>query len=106
VRDFHPRLCRTEKAVNFQSTRQSSKEAGGPKDKASLFLVCCASSNRRSENVVVETIIVPELKLRNVKMQAFLVDVVECADDSALEDAPEALNRLVVAGFEFCSGLV
>jgi hypothetical protein len=28
--------------------------------------------NRRSENLVVEAIIVPELELRNVKMQVFL----------------------------------
>jgi hypothetical protein len=39
-----------------------------------------ASLNRRSENVVVKAIIVPELELRNVKMQVFLADVVECAD--------------------------
>jgi len=41
--------------------------------------------------VAVETIIVPELELRNVKMQVFLTDVVECADNAALEDASETL---------------
>jgi hypothetical protein len=49
---------------------------------------------RRSENVVVEAIIVPELELRNVKMQVFPPDVVECADDAALDDAPKTLNRI------------
>jgi hypothetical protein len=38
-----------------------------------------ASFNRRSENIVIKPIIVPELKLRNVKMQVFLADVMECA---------------------------
>ena len=47
--------------------------------------------NRHSENVIVEAIIVPELELCNVKMQVFLADVVECADDTALDDAPEAI---------------
>jgi hypothetical protein len=55
-----------------------------------------ASLNRRSENVVVEAIIVPELKLRNVKMQVFLTDVVACADHLALEDASGAFNRIGV----------
>jgi hypothetical protein len=57
-----------------------------------------ASLNRRSENVVVRAIIVPELELRNVKMQVFLAHVVESADDAALEDAPEAFNRVGVNG--------
>ena len=48
--------------------------------------------NGRSENVVVEPIIVPELELRNVKMQVFLADVVECDDDATLENAPETLR--------------
>jgi hypothetical protein len=55
-----------------------------------------AATDSRSENVIVKAIIVPELELRNVKMQVFLTDVVECADDAALEDAPEALNRVGV----------
>lgn len=55
-----------------------------------------APLNRRSENVVVEAIIVPELELRNVKMQVFLTHVVEFADDPALEDAPETFNRIRV----------
>jgi hypothetical protein len=39
--------------------------------------------NGCSENVVVKPIIIPELELRNVKMQVFLTNVVECADDTA-----------------------
>jgi hypothetical protein len=46
------------------------------------------------KNIVTEAIIVSELELRNVKMQVFLADIVECADDTALDDAPKALNRV------------
>jgi hypothetical protein len=52
--------------------------------------------NRRSENVVVEAIIIPELELCNVKMQVLFADIVECPHDTALEDAPKAFNRLGV----------
>jgi hypothetical protein len=57
---------------------------------------CSASLNRRSENVVVEPIIVPELELRNVKMQVFLCSRYGRCDDPAFEDAPETLNRVSV----------
>jgi len=46
------------------------------------------SLNRRFENVIAEAIIVPELELRNVKMQIFLADIVESADDAAVEARP------------------
>jgi hypothetical protein len=52
--------------------------------------------NRRSENVVVKAVIIAELKLRDIEMKVLFVDVVEGADDPALEDAPKALNRLSV----------
>jgi hypothetical protein len=55
-----------------------------------------ASLNSRPENIVVEAIIVPELELRNVKMQVLLAHVVESADDPALEYPPEAFNRVGV----------
>jgi hypothetical protein len=54
------------------------------------------SSDSCSENIVVEPIIVPELELRNVKMQVLFADVVEGADDAALNDAPKALDRVRV----------
>ena len=40
--------------------------------------------NRRSENVVVEPIIVSELKLRNVKWQVFRADLVERTNETIL----------------------
>ena len=57
-----------------------------------------ASLNRRSEIVIVEAIIIPELELCNVKMQVLFANIVECADDTALEDAPKAFNGLSVNG--------
>jgi hypothetical protein len=52
--------------------------------------------NRCSENIVVKAIIIPELELRNVKWHVFGADLVERADDTTLENAPETLNRLGV----------
>ena len=54
--------------------------------------VLLASLDCRSENVVVEAIIVPELELRNVKMQVLLAYIVECPDDAAFDDVPEAFK--------------
>ena len=50
------------------------------------------SFNRRSENVVVKAIIVPELELRNVKMQIFLADIVECADNPIVSSGSDAIH--------------
>lgn len=55
-----------------------------------------ASADRHSENVIIEAIIVPKLELRNVKMQVLFADVVESADDPALDDRPKALDRVGV----------
>jgi hypothetical protein len=49
--------------------------------------VSCALDSD-SENIVVEPIIVPELELRNVKMQVLFADVMKGAHDTALEDTP------------------
>ena len=53
-----------------------------------------ASLNGRSENVVVKTIIVAELELDNIERHVFGAYLVESTDNLALEDRPEALNRL------------
>jgi hypothetical protein len=55
-----------------------------------------ASFNRRSENIAVEAVVVAELKFRDVQRHIFAADLVERAHDTALEDAPEALNGLSV----------
>lgn len=59
-----------------------------------LFVVASCTLNRRSENVIVEAIVIPKLKLRNVKWQVFGADLVERAHDTALKDAPETLDCL------------
>ena len=53
-----------------------------------------ASANRGSEDVGILAIVVPELELCNVKRQVFGADFMESTYDAALEDAPEALNRI------------
>ena len=55
-----------------------------------------APANRRSENVGVETVVIAELKLGDVQRQIFGADFVEGADHAALEDRPEAFNRVGV----------
>jgi hypothetical protein len=56
------------------------------------------SLNRRSENVVIEAIIIAKLELSDIERQVFCADFVERADDAALENAPETFNRLGVNG--------
>ena len=55
-----------------------------------------ASLNRRTENVRVEAVVIAELKLRDVQRHILLADLVECADNTALDDRPEALNGVGV----------
>jgi len=55
-----------------------------------------ASFNRRSKNIVVEPIVISELKLRDVQRQIFAADLVIAAHDPAFEDAPEAFDGLGV----------
>ena len=55
-----------------------------------------ASLNRRAENIRIEAIVVAELEFRNVQRHIFGADLVERADDAALEDRPEAFNRIRV----------
>ena len=52
--------------------------------------------NRRSENIVVEAIIIPELELRNVERHVFGAHLVERTHHAALEDRPEAFDCLSV----------
>ena len=64
---------------------------------ASMILAASSASlNRRSENVVVEAVVISELKFRDVQRQIFGADLVIAADDAALEDRPEAFNRVGV----------
>jgi hypothetical protein len=55
-----------------------------------------APRNRRTEDVRVHAVVVAELKLGNVQSHVFPADFVERADNTALEDRPESLNRVGV----------
>jgi hypothetical protein len=53
-----------------------------------------ASPDRFSEDVLVLTVVVPELKLGNIQRQILAADLVERADHAALYQRPEAFNGL------------
>src|SRR4051812_19382055 len=55
-----------------------------------------AACYRSLENFGVVSVVVAELELRNVQRQVFLADLVISADNAALHQRPEALNRLSV----------
>lgn len=50
---------------------------------------------RSLENIGIAPIVVPKLKFRDVHRHIFATDLMERADDTALEDRPKALNRLM-----------
>jgi hypothetical protein len=51
---------------------------------------------RRAEYIRVVPVVIAELEFSDVQMQIFLADLMECPDDSALEDGPEAFNCIGV----------
>ncbi len=55
-----------------------------------------AACYRRSERIGVATVVIAELKFGNVQQHIFGAHLVECADNTALEQRPEALNRVGV----------
>src|SRR5882724_1601012 len=62
------------------------------------MLRASTSLNRRSENVVIEAVVVAELKFGDVERHIFGADLVERADDAALEDAPRGYrSHLIVS---------
>lgn len=63
---------------------------------ANIVLSNLASAYRRSENVVIEPIVIFELTFSDVERQIFVTYLVVAADDAALEDAPKAFNRVRV----------
>src|SRR5271168_1453796 len=53
-----------------------------------------ASTYSRAENVSIISVIVAELKLRDVQRHIFGADLVEAANNPAFEDRPKTLNRI------------
>jgi hypothetical protein len=56
--------------------------------------VLSASFNRRSKDVRVLPIVIAILELGNIEGEIFSADLVERADDAALDDGPEAFDGL------------
>src|SRR6185437_10082276 len=55
-----------------------------------------AACYRGSKNIHVLPIVIAEFKFSDVQRQILLADLMECADDAALDDRPEAFNRVGV----------
>lgn len=52
------------------------------------------SSDRRSENVLIHAVVIPELKLRDAEWEIFRADFVEFPKHAAFNERLEALNRV------------
>ena len=61
---------------------------------SSAFGHYSASLDRRSKDIRVLAVVVPELKLGDIERQIFLADLVEASHDAALDERPEALDGL------------
>jgi hypothetical protein len=61
-----------------------------------IYLIYLATTDRRSENVGVETIVIPELKFRDVQRKVLFADLVEGADHAALNQRPKAFDGVCV----------
>ena len=55
-----------------------------------------ASLDCRSENIGVLSVVIPKLEFSNVQMQIFLANLVISADDTTLQDRPEAFDGVSV----------
>src|SRR5258708_33060090 len=80
----------------FPRSRSEPKMQYLQQTQPALLELILTSLNRRSENVRVPSIIVAEFEFRNIERHVFGADFVEASDDPALEDRPEALNRVGV----------
>jgi hypothetical protein len=61
-----------------------------------MFPYYLTSTNCRAEYIGVFPIVIAELELSNIERHVFGADLMERADDPALEDRPETLNRVRV----------
>src|SRR5437899_538455 len=77
-----------------RTSTQSSKpriQLRNPKQDIRCLLT---SLNRRSEDVCVFAVIVAELELSDIERKVLFADLVEGADAAALNQRPEAFNRV------------
>ena len=54
------------------------------------------SANHRTKDIRIGAVVISELKFRDVQRHIFGRNFVEAANDAALEDRPETLNRVGV----------
>src|SRR6266487_4174617 len=80
----------------FPRSIQAPRAQEPPQSMRAMDEVVSASFNRRSEDVRVLTVIVAELELSNIERHVLAADLVKRAEHAALEDRPEALNRIRV----------
>jgi hypothetical protein len=60
----------------------------------SLSLLNSASLDCSPEDIGILSIVIPKLEFSDVEMQVLLADLVVSSDNTALEDRPEAFNRI------------
>ena len=58
------------------------------------FSGASATTYRCSEDVRIIPVVIPKLKFRDVQRQIFAANFVEAAHDAALQERPEAIDRL------------
>ena len=73
---------------------KTARQSKSPKQFQLLEVSACA--DRRPENVCVEAVVIAELKFRDVQRHVLLADLMESADNTALDNGAEALNRIGV----------
>src|ERR1700693_2832905 len=76
--------------------RRSKTQYQNPRPRRRWFSGCpwSASLNRRSENVIVEAIVIPKLELCNVKWQVFGANLVERTDEARARRSHFYLERI------------
>src|SRR5712691_6361469 len=83
---------RTLTKESFQLSRK------GREPQCRLLQELLASSNCRSEDIRVLAIVVAELEFCDIERHIFGAHLVERSDNAALEDRPEAFNRVRMHG--------
>jgi hypothetical protein len=58
-----------------------------------------AACYRRSEDILVVTVVIPEFKICDVQRHVFFADLMECTDNATFENRPEAFDGLSVLEF-------
>lgn len=85
--------------ASYSVQRQKGSCQRGKRQQQQRLIACAAfsaSPDRFPENVLVFPVVIPELELSNIERKVFAAHLVVGADDTPLQDRPEALNRIRV----------